>query len=149
MNLLMTFRNLVWRIRRAWHNDLFEMKRERWLCGAVSESCPTMREMLVLWSFECDHVLQFEDKGQVLSGRWQYDWDKERHCFQRQLHVRFFNGPYGLEVRAHKEYTPEYDPWKHVNAIGVESGCRWFWELYSETKAMMSTGERVREWRTQ
>ena len=129
MSLILTFRNFIWETRRAIRHDAFERKREMWLCDCVNETVESMTELLEFWGFELNHIMQFEDEGQVLSGRKKFENGKH------QIHIRFFKIGDGLEVRAHREFTPEYSPIRHVLGIGCTTGCDWFQRLYTETKA--------------
>lgn len=130
--ILLHFRNFIWGIRRWWKHDAFERERGAWTCGTVQETVCSMRDILKYWGFEIDHLLQFEDEGQVLSGRKVFDNGR------RQYHLRFFPSNSGLEVRAHSEYTYEYNPIRHLKGEGCESACEMFWELYHHTKEVMT-----------
>jgi len=117
-------------IRRKLHFFVLKLKQP-YDCGLLFEAFEEITKRLEQAGFELNHLLQYIDEQQVLSGRKLF-FEKNR---LRQLHVRFYQTSFKetFKVTAHEEEIPELRPISHYLGRDVKNGCKRFWNYWSRT----------------
>lgn len=145
--IVLAFRNAVWKIRyfikgrehsrcpfycgiyelKGFDTKSFEDAYQRFL-GAMCEYVRYEMKKNV----EVDCVLQYEERGQLgsvhifIDKKYQYHFRfYERKRFSEKSRTLF-----EIDVTAHKEIRPDYDPIAHVKGKELEGACEFWNQLY-------------------
>lgn len=123
--MLCWLRNGIWSFRRAIKSDAFEHEREAFFCISVPLSLQSIEKILLRYGYVVNEPLQFEDKGQLLSGHYYYDCDVCGILSKRQRHIRVFASAEDNEydIYSHDEWTWYYNPWGHLRGEDVVNDC--------------------------
>ena len=131
VHALCWFRNRIWDLRRAIRGDPFEREREPFFCGLSLLDLATAEQILSSHSYVLNEVLQYEDRDQVLSGHFYYDF--KNGVPERQKHIRIFPAAsYNLlEIRSHDEFSWVAHPIWHLLGKGVLNDCAYVSSFFS------------------
>jgi hypothetical protein len=106
--LLKLFRDLVWKLRRWWVGDPWEVQATEWdYCFDTTLPLHEIKSRMEREGYILDIIPQFEYIKQVCSGIKYLD--------SKQYHIRILEGTKDyFEVHAHHEFRWDKEPWKHL-----------------------------------
>jgi len=118
-------RRLLYAARRRW----FTVPRPDTDAVVVEESLEEVRATLAEASYNPGWPLSYKYYGEDLNAR-RYFFDPTRAHPHRQLHIRGFETPDGVELVAHEEPAPEHHPRAHLKELDMHPATTWVGETW-------------------
>ena len=110
---------LPWQTKRQlfywWRKSWFTIDKPDHPSFIIEQSVEEVREELAKQGFVPEWPLSYRYGGEILNMRY-YFYDPAEDLPNRQIHVRGFSHPDGIELMCHEEPTPEHHPKDHLES---------------------------------